>query len=176
MTSPSPPAFELSVANGILVTPRGRRRANLYVRDGKVALITDQLLPVAERVDAKNLFVVPGMIDTHVHFMDPGASEREDFPSGTAAAAKAGVTTVIEHSHVFPVRNPVQLEAKVQYLATRSHVDFGLAAHSTPGTWQPPWLPGEQERRSSRSSPAPHMASPVITPQTYCAYSTNLPG
>lgn len=76
MTSPSPPAFELSVANGILVTPRGRRRANLYVRDGKVALITDQLLPVAERVDAKNLFVVPGMIDTHVHFMDPGASER----------------------------------------------------------------------------------------------------
>ncbi len=123
MTSPSPPAFELSVANGILVTPRGRRRANLYVRDGKVALITDQLLPVAERVDAKNLFVVPGMMDTHVHLMDPGASEREDFPSGTAAAAKAGVTTVIEHSHVFPVRNPVQLEAKVQYLATSSHVD-----------------------------------------------------
>jgi len=45
------------------------------------------------------------MIDAHVHFMDPGDPTREDFPHGSAAAAVAGVTTVLEHSHGVPVTN-----------------------------------------------------------------------
>ena len=49
---------------------------------------------------------MPGMVDTHVHLMDPSATEREDFPTGTAAAAIAGVTTIIEHAHGGPVREP----------------------------------------------------------------------
>jgi len=58
--------------------------------------------------------------------------EREDCPSGTAAAARAGVTTIIEHTHAGPVRSPADLDAKRRYLGERSRVDYGLAAHAWP--------------------------------------------
>ena len=75
---------------------------------------------------------MPGMVDAHVHFMDPAAPEREDFPAGSAAAARSGVTTVIEHTHAGPVRTPEDLQDKISYLQGRSSVDFGLAAHAWP--------------------------------------------
>jgi dihydroorotase (multifunctional complex type) len=72
------------------------------------------------------------MVDAHVHFMDPGDPEREDFPHGTAAAARAGVTTVIEHTHAAPVISAADLQAKREHLAGRASVDFALAAHAWP--------------------------------------------
>jgi dihydroorotase-like cyclic amidohydrolase len=64
--------------------------------------------------------------------MDPGDTTREDFPTGTGAAAVAGVTTVIEHTHSDPVRSLAELEAKMAHLEDRANVDFGLAAHVWP--------------------------------------------
>lgn len=64
--------------------------------------------------------------------MDPGDTSREDFPTGSAAAAAAGVTTIIEHTHQHPVRSPGDLAAKRAHLEGRSHVDYGLAAHVWP--------------------------------------------
>jgi dihydroorotase len=125
--------FELAIEGGTIVTPDGRRRANVYIAGGTVAAITGETLDAAERVDAGGLFVLPGMVDAHVHFMDPGAPEREDFPTGTAAAAAAGVTTVIEHTHAHPVRTPEDLHEKAQHLRARAHIDFALAAHTWPG-------------------------------------------
>jgi dihydroorotase (multifunctional complex type) len=84
-------------------------------------------------VDAAGLVVLPGGVDTHVHLMDPGSPEREDFPTGTAAAAVSGVTTIVEHSHGNPVRTVQDLKEKMDYLRNRSNVDFGLAAHAWPG-------------------------------------------
>jgi dihydroorotase (multifunctional complex type) len=72
------------------------------------------------------------MVDTHVHLMDPGDDTREDFPTGTAAAAAAGVTTIIEHTHSRPLRLAADLHQKKTYLEGRSNVDFGLAAHVWP--------------------------------------------
>ncbi|HZO96978.1 MAG TPA: dihydroorotase family protein [Gaiellaceae bacterium] len=124
--------FDLAVRDGLVVGPSGRRRATVYVRGGRVALVSHEHLPAAREVDASDLLVLPGMVDTHVHFMDPGDPEREDFPSGTAAAACAGVTTVIEHTHARPVRTAAELAEKREHLAGRSLVDFGLAAHAWP--------------------------------------------
>jgi dihydroorotase (multifunctional complex type) len=76
---------------------------------------------------------MPGMVDVHVHFMDPADTSREDFPSATAAAVRAGVTTVVEHSHRAPVRTPADLHEKSRYLAGRSRIDFALGAHAWPG-------------------------------------------
>jgi dihydroorotase (multifunctional complex type) len=73
--------------------------------------------------------VMPGMVDTHVHLMDPGDTSREDFPTGTAAAAANGVTTIIEHTHGHPVRTVLDLNEKLAHVGSRSRVDFGLAAH-----------------------------------------------
>jgi dihydroorotase (multifunctional complex type) len=64
--------------------------------------------------------------------MDPGPTEREDFITGSSAAAVGGVTTVIEHTHAQPVRSSEFLAEKSRYLAGRSLVDYGLAAHVWP--------------------------------------------
>jgi dihydroorotase-like cyclic amidohydrolase len=72
------------------------------------------------------------MLDGHVHFQDPGDTTREDFTTGSSAAAVGGVTTVIEHTHSDPVRSVAFLQQKVEHLRTRSLIDFGLAAHAWP--------------------------------------------
>lgn len=85
-----------------------------------------------EEVDATGLLVLPGGVDTHVHLMDPGDRERETFLSGTAAAAAAGVTTIVEHTHGWPVHEPDRLAEKRTHLRGRSYIDHGLAAHVWP--------------------------------------------
>jgi dihydroorotase (multifunctional complex type) len=120
---------DLAVRGGRIVTPDGTIREDLYVKEGKVVGLGRLDVSPRETVDARGLLVLPGMIDAHVHFMDPGDTSREDFPTGSAAAAVAGVTTVIEHSHSSPVYTAAELREKVSYLKNRSVVDFGLGAH-----------------------------------------------
>lgn len=124
---------DLAVVGGVVVAPEGIHRADVLVRDGRIASVGPEGPATAARViEADGLLVLPGMVDTHVHLMDPGPTEREDFPTGTAAAVAAGVTTVVEHTHAHPVRTPEELAEKVRYLRGRSRVDFGLAAHAWP--------------------------------------------
>src|SRR5438309_7848976 len=125
--------FDLGLEGGTVVTPRGRSRANVYVSEGRVAEVTGRHHPARDSVDAAGLLVMPGMVDAHVHFMDPSATDREDFPTGSRAASGAGVTTVIEHTHSGPVRSPEDLRAKVEYLEGRSQADFALGAHAWTG-------------------------------------------
>jgi dihydroorotase (multifunctional complex type) len=124
---------DVLIEGGTVVTPSGRRRANVVILDGLIADITNQRPRAHKVVDASGLLVMAGGVDTHVHLMDPGSPEREDFPTGTNAAAASGVTTIIEHSHGRPIRSVAGLADKVAYLADRSNVDFGLAAHAWPG-------------------------------------------
>jgi allantoinase len=121
--------YDLSIVGGTVVTPTGCTQLNVHIKDGRVIALDAERPPAAEHVDAEGLLVLPGFVDAHVHLMDPGDNMREDFPSGTAAAAARGVTTVIEHTHSHPVRDAADLRAKVEYLAGRAHVDFALAAH-----------------------------------------------
>lgn len=117
-----------------MVTSAGLVRADVLARGGRIVAVepTDGGVRAGRTVDATGLYVLPGMVDTHVHLMDPGPTEREDFPTGTAAAAARGVTTIVEHTHAHPVRTPEELREKVAYLHGRSRVDFGLAAHVWP--------------------------------------------
>jgi dihydroorotase-like cyclic amidohydrolase len=121
------------VVGGRVVTPAAVTRADVVVRDGRIAGIVEPGAATGTAsIDADGLLVLPGFVDTHVHLMDPGPTEREDFPTGTAAAAARGVTTIVEHTHAHPVRDPRDLAEKVSYLRDRSHVSFGLAAHVWP--------------------------------------------
>jgi dihydroorotase (multifunctional complex type) len=124
--------FDLGIENGEVVRGSGRRRLNLYVTQGRISAISDERRPARRTRDADGLLVLPGMVDTHVHLMDPADTSREDFPTGTLAAANAGVTTIVEHTHAAPVREPAELQEKLAYLAGRSRVDYGLAAHAWP--------------------------------------------
>lgn len=118
-------------AGGTVIGSEGTARAHVVVTDGVVSAVGDVDL-VGEVVDVTGLMLFPGMVDTHVHLMDPGPTEREDFPTGTRAAAARGVTTIVEHTHAHPVRSPGDLREKVAHLEGRSNVDFGLAAHVWP--------------------------------------------
>jgi dihydroorotase (multifunctional complex type) len=124
--------FDLGIEGGTIVTSSGRAPRNVYIDSGRIAALSTQRQPAARRLDADGLLVLPGMVDAHVHLMDPAETHREDFPAGTAAAACAGVTTIIEHTHTAPVRTLTDLRRKRQYLTNRSFVDYGLAAHAWP--------------------------------------------
>lgn len=124
---------DLLITGATVVTPEGRRPAQVAITAGRITSVGQARPSAKETVDASGLLLLPGGVDTHVHLMDPGSTEREDFPTGTGAAAAAGVTTIVEHSHGQPVRTAADLRAKVGYLADRSNVDFGLAAHAWPG-------------------------------------------
>jgi dihydroorotase (multifunctional complex type) len=124
--------IDLTIRGGTLVTPRGRVRADLHVQDGRIVALGALDAQAREVVDAGGLLVLPGAVDSHVHFMDPGEPDREDFTTGSAAAAVGGVTTVVEHTHAAPVREAGELREKVAYLRRRSLVDYALAAHVWP--------------------------------------------
>ena len=119
---------DLAVINGLLVDSQNIYPGVLYIRQGKIVGIAQSLEDgPKEMIDAKGLYILPGAIDGHVHMMDPGYTEREDFPTGTKAAARGGVTTVIDHHRTQPqVFGAKELLEKKSYLEKRSFVDFGL--------------------------------------------------
>ena len=125
--------FDLAIVGGEVVTGQGRASVNLAIRDGVVAAVTGEVPEARDVVDASGLLVMPGMVDVHVHAMDPADPTREDFAAATAAAAVAGVTTIVEHTHAAPVRTAAEFVEKRAYVEGRSRVDFGLGAHAWPG-------------------------------------------
>lgn len=121
--------FDLAVVNGKLVTPYRVYSGAVYVRDGKIAAISnDSTLPARETIDAGECLLFPGLIDSHAHFNDPGFTWREDFPHGSAAAAVGGVTTIVD----MPLQNEPALTnatvfaAKQKALSGRSYVDYAF--------------------------------------------------
>jgi allantoinase len=71
----------------------------IYVEKGKIKDIApgdEALLPAEKEINVKGNIVFPGFIDPHVHFDDPGFTEREDFETGTRSAAAGGITTSID--------------------------------------------------------------------------------
>jgi dihydroorotase len=120
---------DLVIRGGHVVTPDAVFSASIAVKDGVVAAVgADELMPPARDVlDASGLHVRPGAIDVHVHFRDPGYPHKEDFSSGTAAAALGGVTTVFDMPNTLPPTGTAEaLAAKQTMAAEKAHVDFGL--------------------------------------------------
>ncbi len=121
----------MTIKGGTLVSASSQKRGDVLIEEGRIADI-GEVEARGDIIDASGQLVMPGMVDTHVHLMDPGDTDREDFPFGTRAAAARGVTTVVEHTHSHPVRSPQDLHEKRQHLEGRSNVDYGLAAHVWP--------------------------------------------
>lgn len=103
--------LDLAVVNGLVFVEGGFRKADVGIQDGKFALVgAPGSLPEAKRtIDAAGKYVLPGGIDTHVHYRDPGHAERETFQVGTRAAAAGGCTTFFEH----PISIPPQYNAEI---------------------------------------------------------------
>ncbi len=120
-------SYDLAIQNGEIVTPRGRYRASLGIEGGRIAAIADTPVEASEVVDASGLLVLPGLIDSHVHFRDPAYPEKEDFLTGTAAAARGGVTTVFEMpTSDVAVTTRERFRRRRAILEPKAIVDFGM--------------------------------------------------
>lgn len=128
--------LDLLVRDGLVVTPRGSFRASIGIEDGVIVAIgSSSTMPKAERtIDASGLLVFPGIIDEHVHFREPGLEWKEDFRTGSMAAAAGGVTTVLEMPNTDPPTVDAEgFRAKLEAASRKSLVDFGLYAGVLPG-------------------------------------------
>ena len=95
--------YDLVVKGGTCMTPSGRREADVAVRDGRIAGIGEFDPSSAESViSAQGLMVLPGVIDSQVHFREPGLEHKEDLHTGTASAALGGVTCIFEMPNTKP--------------------------------------------------------------------------
>ena len=122
---------DLVIHNGRIVHPDGIVDASLAIRDGRILAIgaAASMPDAAETMDATGLHVLPGAIDVHVHFRDPGYTHKEDWDTGTAAAAFGGVTTVFDMPNTVPaVASAEALAAKHAVAGSRARVDYGLYA------------------------------------------------
>jgi dihydroorotase len=120
---------DLVIHNGCFVYPDTIIEASLAIRDGRILAIgAPEAMPAAtETFDARGLHVLPGAIDVHVHFRDPGYPHKEDWSTGTAAAAFGGVTTVFDMPNTVPATaNAAILADKHAIASSRARVDYGL--------------------------------------------------
>ena len=126
---------KLLIKNAVVVSSTTCNPSDILVIDGKIeALLSPNSdYEADEIIDAQGRYVMPGCVDGHTHMMDPGFTEREEFTTGTMAAAVGGITTVIDHHRSVPAVYSVEphLE-KVKYLKDKSCVDFGLMGGISP--------------------------------------------
>ncbi len=119
---------DLIIRGGLVVSPDAIIAASVAIDGGRiVALGHDDLMPPArDELDATGLHLLPGAIDSHVHFRDPGYPHKETWKTGSAAAACGGVTTVFDMPNTDPPTATVSALALKQQAATQSYVDFGI--------------------------------------------------
>jgi dihydroorotase len=125
--------FDLVVRGGKLVNHAGEGLGDIGVRDGRIVAIGDLATASAGEVfDAKGLHVLPGVIDTQVHFREPGLVHKEDLETGTRAAALGGVTAIFEMPNTTPpTSNPDAIADKLSRAKGRAHVDHAFYAGAT---------------------------------------------
>jgi allantoinase len=120
--------FDLIINNGLVVRPEGSSRMNIGITNGVIAVISNEALTGREVIDAMGLVVMPGAVDLHVHFSEPGRTHWEGWWHGSRTAAAGGVTTVIEMPlNAIPATTTLEaLQLKLEAAKEQSFVDFAL--------------------------------------------------
>jgi dihydroorotase len=120
-------ANEILIKNGLVIDPANKvnRKCDLLIVDDKIAQVGRVEKAVQSVIDATGKLVVPGLIDIHVHFREPGDEEEETIASGSTAAVAAGFTSVVCMPNTNP---PIENETDVEYIhrkgrqARKTHV------------------------------------------------------
>ena len=101
-------SYDLIIRGGIVVNQDGEGQRDIGVTAGRIAAIGSLAgASAGAAIDAKGLHVLPGVIDTQVHFREPGLTQKEDLETGSRSAALGGVTAVFE----MPNTNPLTTSA-----------------------------------------------------------------
>jgi dihydroorotase len=116
---------ELAIEGGRLVTPDGVVTGTVQISRGRITAITGGVPDGVPVLNADGCYVLPGLIDSHVHFRTPGLEHKEDWEHGSRAAVAGGVTTVMDMPNTVPPGlDEESLLAKAAAIAGKSMVDF----------------------------------------------------
>jgi allantoinase len=121
--------FDLAIIGGTIVSAGREHPSIVCVRDGKIAAIRSagDTVVAEQTYLAKGLHILPGVLDPHVHTRHPGGEAREDFASGTAAAAAGGISTLFEMPiSKVPTNSAKNLRTRVEAMAPQAHIDYAL--------------------------------------------------
>ena len=119
--------LDLVIKNSKLIGKNGEY--NIGVDDGKIKEITKKNLKADNIIDIKSNYLLSGFIDPHVHFRDPGLTAKENFKTGSLAAAHGGFATVIDMPNTLPKTNTYKaLKEKMEIASKKSCVNFYLQA------------------------------------------------
>ena len=131
-------APDLVFRGGTVVLPTGQRPADIAITNGTISAIGSEVRDGAATIDAQGLVILPGVVDAHVHFNEPGRADWEGWEAGTRGAAAGGVTTVLEmplNAHP-PTTTPEAFDAKRAVASQKAFVDFGLWGGLVPDNLQ----------------------------------------
>ena len=125
--------YDLILKGGTVVNHDGEAARDLGIRAGRFAAIGDLTRASAgETIDCHGLHVLPGVIDSHVHFREPGLTQKEDLESGSRGAVLGGVTAVFEMPNTDPTTTSAETVAdKVKRAHHRMHCDFAFYVGAT---------------------------------------------
>jgi dihydroorotase len=138
MDWPVPKNFDMILKGGTVVDHSGESARDIAITGGKIAEIGDHFHAGAEEtIDATGLHILPGVIDTQVHFREPGAMHKEDLETGSRAAALGGVTAVFEMPNTNPATtSAAALVDKIARAKGRMHCDFAFWVGGTADNWR----------------------------------------
>jgi dihydroorotase len=125
--------FDLILKGGTVVNQDGEGQRDIGIRNGRFGAIGDLSLSSAgEVVDCRGLHLLPGVIDPHVHFREPGLTHKEDLETGSRGAVLGGVTAVFEMPNTIPqTTDAAALADKVKRAHHRMHCDFAFYVGAT---------------------------------------------
>ena len=125
--------FDLLFKGATVVNQDGASEADIGVRDGRIAAIGSiKKKQSGETVDVSGLHILPGVIDTQVHFREPGFEHKEDLESGSRSAVLGGVTAVFEMPNTRPATTSAEaLADKVSRATGRMFCDFAFFVGAT---------------------------------------------
>ncbi|MBA3063672.1 MAG: amidohydrolase family protein, partial [Atribacteria sp.] len=128
----------LRIKNARIIENEQLKTVTIYIEKGKIKDIApgdNALFPAVKEIDVKGNIVFSGFIDPHVHFDDPGFTEREDFETGTRSAAAGGITTIIDMpcTSIPPVTTGQNFDYKLNIVRPKAYVDFAFWGGVTPG-------------------------------------------
>jgi len=119
--------YDLALLDGMVFRNGKLAKANVYVKGKKIALVSKQKKKAKKEVDCKGKWILPGMVDSHVHFREPGMSNKAEWGTESKAAAAGGVTTVLDMPNNKPPTTSVkELEKKKKNAAKNSAVNYGF--------------------------------------------------
>jgi allantoinase len=116
------------IRGGTAILPTGQQPADIGITNGVITAIGSDVPDAEETINARGLIVLPGLVDAHVHFNEPGRADWEGWDAGTRGAAAGGVTTVLEmplNAHP-PTITAQAFDAKRRVASEKARVDFGL--------------------------------------------------